>query len=92
MSRSVIDGVSTHGTLAVNISDTGMNASDVFTIRIPQERGVFAIAEGDIIVLGKATEDGVKRADLERKYTTFTVVSCTDNTGKRGGHYKVVCK
>lgn len=90
--RHYIEGVSIHGSLAVNVGDNGFNAADVFTVRIPQECGEYAIKEGDIVVLGKADEASPRRADLDSKYQTLTVVSCTDNTGKRGGHYKVVCK
>lgn len=92
MARNYIRAVSVFGTAAVAVGDGGLNAADVYTIRIPEERGTYAIAEGDLVVFGEATEEGVTRAKLQSKYKTATVVSCTDNTGKRGGHYKVVCK
>lgn len=92
MSRHHIEDVSVFGTAAVNVGDQGLNAADVYTIRIPQERGTFPIKEDDLIVLGEAKETGLRRSELENKYQTVTVVSVTDNTGKRGGHYKVVCQ
>lgn len=90
--RSVIADVSVFGNTAVRVGDNGLSTADVYTVRIPEERGKFTISEGDWIVIGEADEENPTKAQLEKKYQTLTVVGVTDNRGKRGGHYKVVCK
>lgn len=90
--RHFIQGVSVFGTLAVNVSKEGFVAADVYTVRIPAACGEFTFKEGDVIVVGRADEENPRPAELEEKYTTLTVVSCTDNRGKRAPHWKVVCK
>ena len=90
--RHYIQGVSVFGSLAVNVSKEGFASADLYTIRVPESRGTFEFQEGDMIVLGEAAETNPRPAELEKKYTALTVISCTDNRGKRGGHWKVVCR
>lgn len=56
--------------------------------------GFFTLGKGDKIVLGCAEEESPRQADLERRYGAdyaVTIIGVTDNRGKRGGHWKVVC-
>lgn len=88
----VITGVSVFGSTAVNVNKDGFAAADVYTIRVPEKCGEFVFREGDLIVLGESNEQNPRPADLEAKYPTLTVVGCTDNRGKREGHWKVTAK
>lgn len=91
--RYFIQGVSVFGTTAVSVGKEGFSSADVYTIRVPEERGEFPFQEGDVIVVGRAEEESPRRGELKKKYPdSLMVVSCTDNRGKFGSHWKVVCK
>lgn len=91
--RHFIQGVSVFGTTAVSVDKEGLSSADIYTIRVPEECGEFTFKEGDVIVMGRAEEESPRRGELKIKYPdSLTVVSCTDNRGKRGAHWKVVCK
>lgn len=90
--RYLIEGVSVFGKTEVRISDDGFASADVYTLRVPERCGMFPFCAGDLIVLGNASEQNPIPGALEKKYQTLTVVSCTDNRGKQGAHWKVICK
>lgn len=90
--RHIIAGVSVFGKTEVRVDKDGLHAADLYTIRVPESCGAFNFRPGDVIVLGAAKDENPRPAELKAKYHAVTVVGCTDNRGKREGHWKVVCK
>lgn len=91
--RTYIQGVSVFGRTEADVTKEGFVSADVYTVRVPESRGEFAFYAGDVIVLGEALEEDPRRAELTANYrTVLTVLGCTDNRGRRGGHWKVVCQ
>ena len=63
--------------MAVNVDSNGLNAANVYTIRIPTLDSI-AAANGDIVVKGLVQDDITSPTQL-KKYITFVITVVRDN-------------
>lgn len=60
---------------------------------LADKRGYFTLREGDVIVLGSAPDEAVRRAELQNKYdSAVLILGVTDNRAGHAPHWKVTAK